>query len=492
MKHASLLADLINLISLLKTGRATEQEHYNERDRRIGQALVHLKNRPVAQLRQWLGQVKITNWQRCGEQGSQLHQFACLLLLVAGAVAGWGVSRTLLYYDGSQPINIISVVALLVLLQIVLVAFWLLAALPSRIPLFSQLQSALRLLNPARLVQLLLRHLPSDLRDTVAPILNHDKFSTLQPLTHWLLMFWSQLFALSFNIAAVVTAIYLVSFSDLAFAWSTTLALSADTLHQIVTTLAWPWQNLFPEAIPSIELIELSRYYRLEEGVLGNGAQPSVAAHQLGEWWPFLITATLCYGLLPRLVTLTFSYLRYRHYLRLSLLHYPGAAELLARMNSPLVSSAATEPEVAFELDEDKPSPAPPRTGDTLRCSIIHWSNGNDTERLAALLNALSIKPLGSYAAGGAQSTAADLAALHAAKKERPQGVAIIVKSWEPPLLEFLDFLQSAREIYGPTLPLIILLLGEDGEAVQARDDEMWRITLRQQSDPKLHIERLS
>ena len=137
----------------------------------------------------------------------------------------------------------------------------------------------------------------------------------MAPAARWLFSFWSQLFSVWFNIGVLAAVSYLISFSDLAFAWSTTLNLDSAGFHRALQALSWPWHSVLPDAVPSPELIEISRYYRLEDGSLGaSGAAPARAA-QLGGWWPFLLAAIVCYGLLPRLLTLLVSWLRFRHHL---------------------------------------------------------------------------------------------------------------------------------------------------------------------------------
>ena len=68
--------------------------------------------------------------------------------------------------------------------------------------------------------------------------------------------------------------------------------------------------------------------------------------------------------------------------------------------------------------------------------------------------------------------------------------MAIIAKSWEPPLLEFLDFVQSVRERCGRGQPIIVLLCA-GSDAVSDSDRETWQLTLRRLKDPDLHLEVL-
>ena len=53
------------------------------------------------------------------------------------------------------------------------------------------------------------------------------------------------------TLTAVLTALALVVFTDLAFGWSTTLDLDAASLHRVVEALSTPWRELIPAARPS-------------------------------------------------------------------------------------------------------------------------------------------------------------------------------------------------------------------------------------------------
>ena len=99
----------------------------------------------------------------------------------------------------------------------------------------------------------------------------------------WQLLYWSQTAAVMFNVAALVTAVMLVTFSDLAFGWSTTLDVPAATASRIVQAIASPWASFAPLAVPSPELVEQSQFFRLERarcrGRRGARARRVVAIH---------------------------------------------------------------------------------------------------------------------------------------------------------------------------------------------------------------------
>ena len=79
-------------------------------------------------------------------------------------------------------------------------------------------------------------------------------------------------------------------------------------------------------------------------------------AEDLGRWWPFLLAAMSTYGLVPRLLVLLICLWRQRVALCWCLMHMPGAADVLDRMNSPIVETAATD---ALSSTRERPAPVP-------------------------------------------------------------------------------------------------------------------------------------
>jgi len=492
MTPSSLLADLIDLSEALDTDHGVDLENRKRRDRNIGRELQHWRNRPVSQIRAWLHELTPSSARKNGLQGVHLYHVLCVVLLAAGLLTGWGLASAVLFYDGKQPINIVNAVVVLVLPQILLLLVWLLAAIPGRLSLFRHLGSTLGFLNPGRLAGHLAGIFTAKENQCLAMLWHPDNGAVLAPAARWLFSFWSQLFAFSFNIGILTSAFFLVSFSDLAFVWSTTLTISNEIFHQLLTTLSAPWAVLVPDAVPSAELVAQSRYYRLDEGSLADTETTPQLAIALGQWWPFLITAVSCYGLLPRLLTLGISWYRFHHHLRKALCNLPGAPELLARMNSPLVSTLAEEPEHAFTIATDRATGKPDATHYAVRCPVIDWSGACDaTDDMAAPLAALGIEALKFLRAGGRQTTEQDLELIASLCQGRPEGVCILAKAWEPPMLDLLDFVRGIRQQCGRKKPLIVLLRGGP-EGVTAADRETWQLTLGQLGDPDLHVESVS
>ena len=92
--------------------------------------------------------------------------------------------------------------------------------------------------------------------------------------------------------------------------------------------------------------------------------------------------------------------------------------------------------------------------------------------------------------AGGARSIAQDRASVASLCRRAAEGVVIVAKAWEPPLLEFLDFVEAVRKQCGRRQAIVILLWG--GTAPVSEDERRtWELTLRQLKDPDLHVEAI-
>lgn len=483
MTLSSLLATLVDFHHALETDRVTPLERRKARDRRMGATLERWRRQPDRQIRAWLDTLEPAPPFGRGHHAAQLALWLAVALALTGLLSGWGMARVVLHYDGSAPINLVHVLAVLLVPQWLLLAVWLLAALPRPLPGLQSLRDSLRYLNPGRLARAAALRFGGG-QPGLEILWQRDNAVAMAPAARWLLSYWSQLFAVMFNLGVLATLFYLVSFSDLAFGWSTTLDVAPQQAHGVVQTLAWPWHGWLPEAAPGLPLVEDSRFFRLNDD-----AADDVAVARLGAWWPFVAIVIALYGLLPRLITLWVSRLRLRHHLRKALTRLPGAPELLARMNSPLVATASPSPEPVQAPTAHISPNAPPPTR-SLRCNIATWSHKPDDTTLQRALRTRGIEAVARAVAGGARSIADDLATAEQLCARDVDGVAVVAKAWEPPLLEFLDFMRALRERCGAGQPLIILLSG-DGRPVADEERAVWEQTLATLKDPELHVETL-
>ncbi len=339
------------------------------------------------------------------------------LLTLAGAVLGVLTMLGVLYVDGQGRINVTLILAL-ALLQLVLALATTGQALSGRRPWG----------------RLLGRH-----RDGDAPMLRQLHPQLAARAAHGA--------GLAFAVAALLTLLAQVLVRDLAFGWSTTLQTSAPAYHGLVTQLAWPWRGWLPAAVPSLELVEQSRYFRLQSG---SPADPE----RLGAWWPFLAMLWLCYVLLPRLVLLALARLHLNHRARTLLRRHPGRAALRERFATPWVDSGGAPTPAGPGPAGAPPTPLapPPESG-----VVIRWAGAGGADLARRLLQDAPMQVL---EAGGSASLEQDRDTL--ARADLGQPVLILTRGWEPPTGELADFLDDVRHSLPANTDVLLLPLAAD------------------------------
>jgi hypothetical protein len=130
-------------------------------------------------------------------------------------------------------------------------------------------------LSPAYWMENLLLLLPGKSREMI------DKLKINPLLANWIVIRRSQELALAFSVGLFLALLLVVASEDIAFAWSTTLQITPEGFHRFLNTVALPWREWLPQAVPSVELIEQSHYFRL-----GGKLSREMVAHasQMGEW----------------------------------------------------------------------------------------------------------------------------------------------------------------------------------------------------------------
>jgi hypothetical protein len=327
----TLFEDAIDIPLWLEADRLTPHAERSRRDRDIG---LKLESRDSLQ--------RVRGWWRAvapGEQGAgarldRIRAAITAIVAIVGAALGASVALAAFQYDGSQPVNVVRLIALLVIIP----ALFLLASLlflPGRVPLLRGLQDLIAPLNVGALALAVFRRLTRASPELASAFDWRAGRSGSARLAKWQLMRWSQVAAVGFNVAALVTAALLVTFTDLAFRWSTTLDADPEVVTRIVHAIAWPWHAFVPSAVPSAELIAESQYFRLDSELASGRA--------LAAWWPFTLLTIVTYGLLPRLVMLVVAGTRLRAAERALLLDDARVTALLDRMASPALETAAAE-----------------------------------------------------------------------------------------------------------------------------------------------------
>jgi hypothetical protein len=498
------LADLVEVAVALERERAADRPRgaLHRRDREIGRALAGLRDRPERQLPAWAR--RIAEAERAGSTEPSVGQrvlraqrAAAVVIVLAGLLLGWAVATAVFWYDGTHPVNVIHVLAVFVGLQLVLLLLLVLAAAKRDLAWFS----------PARLLGMATRLLPEPMREAIAPAIgtaeaHHRVFARVQK---WTLLQWAQLLAIAFNIGAIACYLRLVFFSDLAFAWSTTVRVEVETVHAICGFLALPWAWGLPDAVPSLELVRWTQYYRLEEarlGLAGTRSGEAVDPAEFGGWWPFVLMAIVVYGLFPRAVAYGVTVWRQRAAIRWTIRHTPGAAAVLDRLNNAYVETRATNgtggAATVAAAGEDNSNgddaavgeAVVPGTPQRVR-AVLNWAAVPIDD--AAVRAVVGVPQAEVVHCGGSKSLAEDRACLQRLAEHGGEGgVAVVTKGWEPPLLELMDFLGEMRLALGDGVPIAVTPIGLDRDGGVRPVDEahlrQWTRRVRATGDAWLSV----
>jgi hypothetical protein len=203
-----------------------------------------------------------------------------IVMVLVGVLLGVGLMSGLLEFQPHQRIN----VWWWLLFAVWLPAFWWLVSLWLG-----------REAEHGIWARTLCRRLPFDGHDIIdAPLLR----ATARIL--------SQQVSLGFALGLAATFFIYLLLTDLAFGWSSTLDITSSGVHRVMQLLATPWQAIWPGAVPSLELIEQSRFFRVEQGSMAS-------AELAGLWWRFLLMNLLCYVVAPRVASFAWAELHLAH-----------------------------------------------------------------------------------------------------------------------------------------------------------------------------------
>ncbi|HIC78713.1 MAG TPA: DUF2868 domain-containing protein, partial [Sulfurovum sp.] len=255
-------------------------------------------------------------------------------------------------------------------------------------------------------------------------------------LTKWMMIERLQRISLLFSIGLVLALMFVVVVKDIAFGWSTTLDISAISFHSFVSNIAIFWRDIVPSAVPSLELVEMSQYFRLGEKL---DKDLIANANYLGGWWQFLAMATLFYAIGLRLLFWLLAYVGYKKRLKKELLILDGVAILLREFKTAFVSTEALQVEKHLEIIEENNLQVKHYVSRSYQ-NILGWNFSKDEILLAN--DSKEIKSSNFSSVGGNSSFKED----EDEAKKATKMVLLYVKSWEPPTMDFVDFLELLLE----------------------------------------------
>jgi hypothetical protein len=478
-----LFVDAIEIPARLEADRSTPYDERVHRDRTI--AISIRSTDPLAKVREWDQRI-LKDAQAAGDASIarrlvRARRLISLSMLVLGALAGVAVSSAVFRYDGTWPVNVVTVLATLVLLQMLLAAFTLVMMAP-RVPGLSMIQELLGGFNPGALAGAFYRRLRG-MDDTRAELLvwHEARGPTAARFARWQMIAWSQLAAVAFNVAALATAAGLIAFTDLAFGWSTTLQVSSADAARIADALSTPWRQLWPAAAPSVELIETSRFFRLT-----SSPPNEVPAARLTGWWPFLLAAILTYALLPRCVLLIIASLRLHAATRHLLLDDPRVTALLDRMRSTEIQLGAAEAEHVEAARPLHSAGAAPSGAEAIG---IVWSGAIAKESVGQWSETHLKRSVADVVQAGGGALDGDQPAIERAARSADKIILIFVRAWEAPLLDLKDFLSTLRERVGVDRSIVIVPVAENRERASETERAVWSRWTARAGDTSMYVE---
>ncbi|MEA1880224.1 MAG: DUF2868 domain-containing protein [Campylobacterota bacterium] len=458
------LKSYLNIYTLLGQNVASHEEN-----RAFGLSHLSLKNRPIEQLLVWEEEhvYKLEKPSLSDTISSYLYGMTLTLVVLAvviGLLSGIG----LLSYSGHEPVNVIYFMAMVVFFPLVTMALAILSMLRA-----NHAQSLLVHISPAFWMEKILSFLPAKMQYNISEL----KMNPL--LLNWVIIKRSQVIALFFSLGLLVALLAMVVTKDIAFAWSTTLQVTPEAFHSFLHTLAYPWREAFPSAVPSVELIEQSQYFRLGDKL----SQEMISnASKLGEWWKFLVMATLFYALTLRFLMFLLSSFGLHRAIKKSFLTLTGVVKLLREMNEPIISTHALYDEEVFVPTKENYEQIIQKL-DSSYDVVQGWAISK--EQLVVLNDSMRVIAPKFFEVGGANSFDEDNVAISKSKGE----VLFFVKGWEPPTMDFVDYLLELILSVDKVIMVPVGTAANNYEIQQSAVD-IWDRKLTQLNEAKVWLKR--
>lgn len=468
MSSSPSINDLISLSQQLERDRDLPLRELEERDHSL--SLDTSKEvRDQELLQNWLRALPSLSSTNFGKARS----IGLLLLGGLSLIAGLGSGMAMFRYDGTHPINILPPVATILIFQVVslVVAFILMKS--SAAPDNGGIGHTLRELSPGRWLPAILRLCSQPTReafDTLHSSVSRHR-ALFTPVYSWSAFHASQWASSLFFAGLTLSFLRLVLFTDLAFAWSTTLDLQPSTLHSWTSLLTAPVSLLIPSVSPSLDLVSGTRYFRLEDGGFSAVASMDVP----GSWWPFVLGILCLYGVLPRLLCLAVGAWKTNAQVKACFTQFPGASDVIRRLRSPIIETITKDDQedapdsVSQDSETDHGITKTPT-------QILIWNEAQNP-----FIEARQTQ------IGGRQSWEQDIRSLKTFSAEIGNAEAwISVKAWEPPTADLVDLLKELRPLLQASQAIRVVT---QFESAPSEDQfSVWQKRLAKLGDPYLQV----
>ena|GEM_PF-4336988 len=304
MKNKEFL-NILELIAVKKQIRIDDTKEIDELIKRDQELEIDDKLTETKQIKSWISKISKIN----------IGYFSMLQLIsfVFGAICFYGFTKT---YN-NHPINLILFLCFYVIIPTIFFLFTILISIPIIRNIFFKLKT-FNIFNIYFKKYFNSSTLSTKLKNNFI-IYNNIKFSLL------------------YFIGALTSFFFLLLFTDLSFSWSSTFNISSLDLKSITDLISYPWKNFLPEFVPNLELIESTKYYKLE-----NNTKINVAV--FSAWWKFLFLSFLVYAIFPRILLFFIFKFKYKKSLKKEFSNISEIKSILWRFSSetPKISEDIT------------------------------------------------------------------------------------------------------------------------------------------------------
>ena len=301
----------------------------------------------------------------------------------------------------------------------------------------------------------------------------------------------TQLGGFAFSLGALASCTYLVTFSDLAFAWNTTLDVSPDFFHRIVSIVSAPWSIFFPDLVPTIDLVESTRYFRLDGSYLSMQSN----ALSAGGWWSFLICILIFYGLIPRFIFMTASRFALMRAQKQVMFLSAEFDSLYRRLTAPIFSSQSEHQESHIVMSKKQVNHTRKYPFKSESCYLIVWGETDidEAEITKTIKAGFHWNIIETFYAGMLDNRQDEqtLKCFEGSKEDIP--ILLLAESWEAPGKAVQHFLHRLRANIDKERRIIIGLINIDsGNRINSpalTDWQNWHDAAAKLNDPFVVIE---
>lgn len=483
------VSELIDLEAQLFLDRARTEQELLRRDVAIGRGATGRGQ--TALLATWVEAIRREHKPALpGRALERAYRQGNGLLILASFVIGLGSASAMLRFSGEHPINVLVVLGIFVLGQLLAVVLTIVAfALASRNPAVFE-NRPLTVLVRSGVAWLWRRGRERFSERDFREALNWMRGRRpLYARVERLLVFGSlQRAAVAFNLGVLVAFMIFVTFTDLAFGWSTTLRVGAEELYRTCKSLAAPWAAWLEEATVSMELVRGTQYSRLEGGYLEHVGGGAVDLSIYGDWWRFLVASIVAYGLAPRVVLLAGGGWLVRSALKEVPPRTPEVERLLVRLSGEAIQVRhRDDPGNVSPLGRGyDPVQRPPRRFEERHGLCTRWRDADFDGRALEmfLLERYGLEIEGEIGSAGGHDYESDQRFLaRVARSDSP--VFVVAEPWEAPDRAFQRFVTQLRGSVGNDRAVIVILTECDASESFA----IWAGYLAEMADPYLALD---